>query len=52
MQLFPKILSGMANSVEIDQTAPSGADPDQTAPDLGLYCLHISFCQKLWCSKF
>ena len=25
MQLFPKIVSGMANSVDPDQTAPSGA---------------------------
>ena len=30
MQLFPKIPSGMANSVDLDQTAPLGAD--QTAP--------------------
>ena len=43
MQLFLKILSGMANSV----------DPDQTAPfDLGLHHLHMSFCQTLWCLKF
>ena len=33
MQLFLKILSGMAHSV----------DPDQTVPDLGLHCLHVSF---------
>ena len=26
-------------------------DPDLTAP-LGLHCLHMAFCQKLWCSKF
>ena len=32
MQFFLKILSGMANSV----------DPDQTA--LGLHCLHMQFC--------
>ena len=37
-----KILSGMANSV----------DPDQTAPEGGLHCLRMSFCQTLWCSKF
>ena len=37
-----KILSGMANSV----------DPDQTAPDLGLHCLHMPFCWELWCTKF
>ena len=42
IQLFPKILSGMVNSV----------DPDQTAPDLDLYCLHMLFCQKLWYMKF
>ena len=38
MQLFLKMLSGMANSV----------DPDQMAPDHGLHCLHFSCCQKLW----
>ena len=44
MQFFLTILSGMANSIDPDQTAPSGAvwsgpalfvaiiDPDQTAP--------------------
>ena len=37
MQLFLKILSGMANSV----------DPDQTAPNLGLHCLHMPFVRKL-----
>ena len=33
MQLLLKILSGMANSVDLDQTAP----------DLGLHCLHKPF---------
>ena len=42
MQLSLKILSGMANSV----------DPEQTAPDLSLHCLHIPFCQKRWYTKF
>ena len=37
MQMFLKILSGMANSVD---------------PDLDLHSLHRTFCQKLWCSKF
>ena len=32
MQFFLKILGGMANSVDHDQTAPSGAVPDQTDP--------------------
>ena len=32
MQPFLKIPSGMANSVDLDQTAP----------DLGLHCLHMS----------
>ena len=41
MQVFLKILSGMANSVDPDQTAPS----EQS--DLGLHCLHMSFCQTL-----
>ena len=40
MQLFLKILSGKENSV----------DPDQS--DLGLHSLHMSFCQRHWCSKF
>ena len=40
MQLFLKILSGMANSVEPELS------------DLGLHCLHLSFFQKLRCSKF
>ena len=38
MKLFTKILSGMSNSV----------DPDQTAPDLGLHYLHMPFSQKLF----
>ena len=46
MQSFPKILSGRANSVDPDQTAP------KEQSDLGLHCLHISFCQKLSCTKF
>ena len=41
MQQFLKIISEMANN----------ADPDQTASDLGL-CLHMPFCQKLWCKTF
>ena len=40
---FLKILSGMGNSVDPDQTAQS---------DLGLHCLHIPFCQILWCMRF
>ena len=30
--MHPKDAEGMANSVDPDQTAPSGARPDQTAP--------------------
>ena len=45
MQLFLKILSEMANSVDPDQTAPEQSD-------LGLHCLHMSFCHKLKCSIF
>ena len=37
------MLSRMANSVDPDQTAPS--DPD-------LHCLQMTFCEKLWLSKF
>ena len=42
MQLFLKVLTGMDNN----------ADPDQT--DLGLHCLHMQFCQiqKCQCTKF
>ena len=36
MKLFLIILSGMTNSV----------DPAQTAPDLGLHCLHLSFLSE------
>ena len=46
MQLFLKALSGMANSIDPDQTAPSGQS------DLGLYCLHMAFYQQLWCMEF
>ena len=46
VQLFLKMISGMANSVDPDQTAPSGAVWS------GLHCLHMPFCQKLWCTKF
>ena len=35
--MFHKIFSGMANSV----------DPDQTAPDQGLHCLLISFLSEI-----
>ena len=42
MQLFLKILGGMANI----------ADPDlKEQSDLGVHCLHMRFCQKLWCEK-
>ena len=40
MSCFVQKLSEMAISV----------DPDQTAPDLGHHCLHMPFCQKLWCT--
>ena len=46
LQSFLKILSGLANCVDPDQTAPL----EQS--DLGLHCLHMPFCQKLLCSKF
>ena len=46
MQLFLKMLSGMANSVDPDQIVP------KEQSDLGLHCLHTSFCQKTWCTKF
>ena len=38
------MLSGMINGVNPDQT--------QEQSDLDLHCLHMAFCQKLWCSKF
>ena len=46
MQLFLKILSGIGNSVDPDQTLL------QRRSYLGLYCLHILFCQKLWFRNF
>ena len=46
MQLFLKLLSGMANSIDPDQTTPSGAIWS------GLHCLHMPFCQKFWNAKF
>ena len=42
--LCTKILSEMANSVDLDQNAP--------LCDLVLYCLPMSFCFKFWCKKF
>ena len=42
--LCSSIHSAMANSVDPDQT--------QKQSDLGLHCLHMSFCQTLWCTKF
>ena len=41
MRLSHKMLSGMANS----------EDPQEQS-DLGLHCLHMAFCQTLWCSIF
>ena len=40
MRLFLKILFGMANSVNLDQTAP------KEQSDLVLHCLHIHFVRK------
>ena len=40
MQLFLKLLSGMENSV----------NPDQSAPGAVLFAYAI--CQKFWCTKF
>ena len=42
--------SEMATNVDPDQTAPVTALQEQS--DLGLYCLHMPFCQKLLCGKF
>ena len=42
MQFILKILSGMANSVHPDQTAP------EEQSDLGLHCFHVPFCQIFW----
>ena len=46
MQLFLKILSGIGNSVDPDQTLL------QRQSYLGLYRMHILFCQKLWFRNF
>ena len=40
MQLFLKIISGLVNSVDPDQTAPS------------LHCLHLQICQDLDVQNF
>ena len=57
MQLFLKILNGMANRVDPDQTAPEGQrfnsqEGLKEQSDLGLHCLPMPFCQTIWCSKF
>ena len=45
MQLFLKMLSGMANSVDPDQTAPSQTAPEGVLQsDLGLHCFNMLFC--------
>ena len=41
--LFFKILCGITNSVDSDQTDPSERS------DLGLHCFYMPFCQKVWC---
>ena len=46
MHLSLKVLSGMANSEDPDQTAP------KEQSDLDMHCLHMAFCQKLLCLKF
>ena len=46
MQMSLKIFSGMANSVDPDQTAP------QEQSDLGLHCLQMPFCKTLRYLKF
>ena len=43
-QLSLKMLSGIANSVDPDQTAPL----EQSDRDLGLHCLHMPFCHTLF----
>ena len=45
MQLFRKILSGMANSVNPDRTLKEQSD-------LSLHCSYMPFCQKHWCTIF
>ena len=42
MQFFLKILCGVANSVDPDQTAQSDRD---------LHCLHMPFCQNIFVYK-
>ena len=46
MQMSLKMLIGMANSVDPDQTAP------KEQSDQGLHCLHMPICQTPRCSKF
>ena len=45
MHFCPKILSGIAKSVDPDQTAL------QELSCMGLHCFHRPFCQKLWCME-
>ena len=51
MQLFLKILSIIANSVDPDHTAPSGAVLKKKS-DLGLHCLHRPLCDKTGVQNF
>ena len=46
MKLFLKILSGMANIVDLIRLLL------QEQSDLGLHCLHMPFCQKLCVQNF
>ena len=45
MHLFLRIFSGVADSVDPNKTASSGAVKEQC--DLSLHCLHMLFCQTL-----
>ena len=46
MKLILLILSKMANSVDPDQTA------HKEQSDLGVHCLHMLFCQKIFIVHF
>ena len=50
MLLFHKLLQGMTNSVDPDQTAPSAVLKEHS--DLGLHCLHMQFVKNVNVQNF
>ena len=46
MHIFHKVLNGMSNNKDVEQSTPS----EQSDP--GQHCLLKQFCQKSWCMMF